>query len=608
MNVNRKKALSSFILVFLIFLCSARIVYVFTNYKEGHHSDETWSYGFANSFYLPYLYSDEIDILETREKTANYNEWLSGNFFNDYLVVNEGEAFRFDSIIYNKKGDMSPPLYEMAIHFISSFRPNTFSWWYALCINLVCFVIIELTLYKLALSLIKSKIGATIITIFYGLSYGAVSTVIYLRMYAMLTMFTILTVYLFQKIYSQEKEKPFRYFLLALVAGLGAFTHYYYLLFAFIFTFVFCLTTLGKRQIKKCFTLGGAMLIGVVGYLLLYPYAISMIFRSKYFYTADVDFPYSWVVNFCIYLLFYETVGIKWTVDRFFIMYLGAFVLLMLLFCLCVMFLFRNEVWYKNLVKKLTDGMHRLIKNRRVWFVRLINKIDPCELSILVAIFGSVLVVAQISHVESMGSATDRYIFNLFPIFFAFVGSVVCKIFNIIHRKKIKTFLCVACFLFSVILLIRQGCQVKYIEYLFNKGDNKTDLEQFLTDKCVIIASDTPFRMEWYCLPLRHSDSVLFVNPHELIDANDALKVLPDRSDIYLLVEMDGFIDESRVNESDGTMTYDVGDVGNWNNRYLEKDFYKELEEINPIFSNRELEFSQHSFCGDLKIYKVSNY
>ena len=103
----------------------------FGNAKQGYFVDELWSYGLANSYYHPHVYSD--DALEER--------WVSGEYFRDYLEVLPEQRFRYGSVVYNQTQDYHPPLFYMVLHTISSLFPNTFSKWYGIIPNIVYFAV-----------------------------------------------------------------------------------------------------------------------------------------------------------------------------------------------------------------------------------------------------------------------------------------------------------------------------------------------------------------------------------------------------------------------------------------------------------------------------------
>ena len=143
------------------------------NKKDGLILDEVYTYGFANSNYLAYLergdegYTQEsfmleygagnnvIDLVKNLWKdmgilidakfelkaTPIYQayldmkqaqidnqktSWLSGQYFADYLAVEEGTGFNYGSVYMNQRADVHPPLYYILLHTVSSFLKGYF--------------------------------------------------------------------------------------------------------------------------------------------------------------------------------------------------------------------------------------------------------------------------------------------------------------------------------------------------------------------------------------------------------------------------------------------------------------------------------------------------
>ena len=92
--------LAVMIVIQLIYSC-----YVFAYKKQGTHSDELWSYGLANSYYKPFIYLE--DGIYQDDYTGGYegsdiaNKWIDGCVMNDYLTVQEGQRFSYDSVYHN---------------------------------------------------------------------------------------------------------------------------------------------------------------------------------------------------------------------------------------------------------------------------------------------------------------------------------------------------------------------------------------------------------------------------------------------------------------------------------------------------------------------------
>ena len=140
--------------VLLALIMAVQLVYtvgVF-NSKKTFHTDEMWSYGLANSDGRPFLFMQPRIALSHHQgqRMYNFDEWVDGSYYKDYLVVKENERFRYDTVIYNQTLDMHPPLYYSILHTICSFFPEQFSWYFGLSINLVSLCITQIFLYLLA--------------------------------------------------------------------------------------------------------------------------------------------------------------------------------------------------------------------------------------------------------------------------------------------------------------------------------------------------------------------------------------------------------------------------------------------------------------------------
>ena len=68
----------------IIILAVVKLICMYS-LRDGHHVDETWSYGFANSYYDPYIYSGTARNSLTLFK--NVGMWVTGDTFKNYISV-----------------------------------------------------------------------------------------------------------------------------------------------------------------------------------------------------------------------------------------------------------------------------------------------------------------------------------------------------------------------------------------------------------------------------------------------------------------------------------------------------------------------------------------
>ena len=190
-----KRKIPWILLIFAILIVNA--LYWCTR-KEGYYIDELWSYGLSNGYYMPFLHQKE-----------NYmNSWHQPIFYKDYLMVRQDEIFSYGSVYDNQVHDVHPPFYYMLLHTICSLFSNRFSKWFGLLVNLPFYCGSVFLLYKISGQLLGKRECVRFIPPFlYGLSMGAVSTLIYIRMYMLLTFWALFFVFLVFELMKKETHK-----------------------------------------------------------------------------------------------------------------------------------------------------------------------------------------------------------------------------------------------------------------------------------------------------------------------------------------------------------------------------------------------------------------
>ena len=262
-----KNLIAGICLALLIALQLANIIYMFSVVKTGKHSDESWSYGLANSYYQPHIYMPaESTGLDENEDGLYENEWITGDVLKSYVTVDEGQEFSYDSVLYNLGKDAHPPLYFMILHTICSFFPGQYSDWFSFSINIPAFIIAQIFLYLLIRKLTKSYFASFAVVGFYGFSIAGVNTFIFARQYALLVMFAVLLMYAHACLLEADTKKKLIKCLVAIFVftACGSMTHYFFIPFAFVLAVFFCLGYLIRKRWSKLFSYGAAMLLGVV--------------------------------------------------------------------------------------------------------------------------------------------------------------------------------------------------------------------------------------------------------------------------------------------------------------------------------------------------------
>lgn len=250
--------------VFIMIILTV-VMFFYIDKKEGFHEDEIFSYTASNSSYsnimLSYAKADNVDTIL---KTPNMFETLHNLFY--YIVFNRDEydekmislqdrldtsvwktreeaaetmeinsiheVFDYFTVYWNTSRDVHPPIFYFLVHFVSSIFYNNFSKYIIFIINLAFFLATCIVLRKIAKRLDKENLAIPLL-ILYGFSIGAISTVMFQRMYMMLTFFTVLFLYINLKIYYNNFKLDKKLKIeLVVTTILGFLTQYYFCIYA----------------------------------------------------------------------------------------------------------------------------------------------------------------------------------------------------------------------------------------------------------------------------------------------------------------------------------------------------------------------------------------
>lgn len=252
------------------------LVYIHWGFqKEGLHTDEVLSFGLANSSSYPLL-------------SGITDGWMSSNeFFTNYLTVVDGETFDFGNVYLNQTSDVHPPFFYFLLHIVSSLFPNQFSIWFGIGINLFFVVGVNLLVFLISKMISKTNGIALSTMIFYGFSIAAVSMVIFVRMYTILTFFCMLLVYFVLRLCNNfgTLSNKIAYYGILTTTFFGFFTHYYYLIFAFGVSVAYIIYMFVKNRknhfFKSIFEYIFALAFGFIINIAVYPTSIDHILNSN---------------------------------------------------------------------------------------------------------------------------------------------------------------------------------------------------------------------------------------------------------------------------------------------------------------------------------------
>lgn len=397
--------------------------------KEGYFCDEVYSYHYTNRVEAPYITADEE---ETWQKT-----WHDSDFFRDYLTMSEDEIFDIKGVLKSIEQDPHPPIFyllmELSCSAFSVLFPGVFSKWCGIAVNIFFFVLAIIVLYKLSKEILQSDFWAMSVCALYGFSAGAVSTVVFIRMYMIYTFFALLFAYvnalLWKKVWDEKEDSNNgAFFALFATAVLGILTQYYF----FIYAFFICITIWGyslwAKKYRFAVKYAVTMAAGLICSYFIYPVMRNDLFSGMRGTEAFQNFKekMDWKSSFGEYIaivnteLFGNAGGLILIV--LIIMAVGSLVLLQ---------------W--NIKKSITAqkgiciALERKEKPQALEFH--IDARDMILIQILSAVLFYLILMAKIAPYQE-----DRYIFNVFPQIVLIVVFIFKKLLTVLrgsHRLEI---------------------------------------------------------------------------------------------------------------------------------------------------------------------------
>lgn len=294
--------------------------------KEGYHVDELYSYGLSNSAYLPFMhfglsgydvkdwmneygagegiidlcsnlikdfcilkangfdfYGSEIYeaycIAQANSADTYTTTWVPGQDYLDYLAVAKDNTFNYASVYYNQRGDVHPPLFYMLLHTICSFFQGQFSKWFGLALNMAVLTAALVVLYQMCKKHFGGERMALAVVAFYAFSSGFMSTAMFIRMYALLTLCALLCTYVHLELLSKDFQFS-RKQIIALFFSVfaGYYTQYYFVIYAIGMAAVCLVLMLLQKRWKSILiyvaTLAGAAITGII----VWPFSIKHVF------------------------------------------------------------------------------------------------------------------------------------------------------------------------------------------------------------------------------------------------------------------------------------------------------------------------------------------
>ena len=315
--IKTKSVLIERILFVVALILIILVMIYFINKKEGFHCDEIFSYGSSNSTYSNVFYSDwkidpeklffdeyvmqgnifdviknvkyyYIDNTEEKERLIREkadeqeNTWRTREEAIDYMqVTGNGDAFNFSSVYWNQISDVHPPLFYTLVNAVSSVIQNNSTKYIIFGINVVFFVLTAYFMRKILIE-IKKKELAVLAVLLYGLSMAGISTVIFLRMYMILTFFTVVFLYLNIRIINNDYHIDKRKVVELILTTVGGFlTQYFFCFYALLVVIIMSIIFLMKKKYKELLKYIVIFVVSAIIGILIFPMSLYHMFFGE---------------------------------------------------------------------------------------------------------------------------------------------------------------------------------------------------------------------------------------------------------------------------------------------------------------------------------------
>ncbi len=239
--------------------------------KDGFDIDELFTYGLANSFGSGY-----IDAMEGR--------WTSGERFMEQLTVGT-HAHEYLHIYDKQREDVHPPLYYLLMHAVCSvFRTPQVNKWTGIALNLACFALTQIALFMLGCRLLTRSFApapeALLPVAVYGFGAGAITGVVFIRMYALMTLWAVLLALALVVLWQQGQTHANLFALKAALIG-GFLTQYYFVILAFMLCAAYFIAKLAARRAREAWRFAGSCFFALALAVAMFPWSLEQIFAGR---------------------------------------------------------------------------------------------------------------------------------------------------------------------------------------------------------------------------------------------------------------------------------------------------------------------------------------
>lgn len=582
------------ILTIMIVLQLGFITYMFAFQKEGFHSDDNWSYGFANADDGGWIEHDD------NGKTRNFDEWTDGKVLWNYITVQKGKQFDFREVARNMSDERNPPLHHMMLHAVCSFFPESFSWWYGYAMNVLSFIVMMAALFFLGKEFFLSVKKALLICFFYGFSVAALNNMLFLRPYCLLTCFSIVLIYFHIKMY-RKKFRSCRKELIGILITMigGNLTQYTFMMFGMCLMLTFGIYEFCQKKWKFAIIHGLTMLLSVGAAIIIWPRTLDLLLARNQMYGAQM--PLRWEINFSMLLSVEESTGIPFRIpDIVFWTYVKFIILFLIIITAGISFICRKEVWFQKVVAK---GKERVVRAGK-WIENKIRYGEKISVLLMLTVLLTLVIISYYCNIYVMSIYADRYFFFIMPFITLIFGGQICWLIqHLLYKKKMQKIVAV---LLCGVLLFMEHNVLTPSWYLFKRQCDGSQIEELTKDADVILVTSEAWKLTWYSSKLRNVSQFYAVLAEDCMtdDTLNTVNRLGDDKPVYLIFETDKFRGETwdaskskeneriKTNEEILTLSYKKSEVVD---RFAKAIWAKEKEFVQK----------ENSFVGQIEVWQL---
>lgn len=231
----------------IVFIIIQSIFYVITGLNKAYiHIDEAYSFGLTH-----------YDKIEFEHNEDFFDNWHGKEYYNNYLTVSEDEKSNFRPVYENQKNDVHPPIYYLLLRMAMNITGDNFSIWTGIVLNIIIYAFITIFMYLLLRKMFKNEnnqeLKAMVLSFISSVTLASLSNAIYIRMYSLLTLEILITVFLHTKLLEEFDTKN----LIWVRSDCANWNSYTLLLFVFycIFVFSFSGKIIKREEDKRTFDL-----------------------------------------------------------------------------------------------------------------------------------------------------------------------------------------------------------------------------------------------------------------------------------------------------------------------------------------------------------------